>query len=626
MRQFQRIRALGRSQSGAALALALVTLALVTVLGITLITLGMTEVNISTNWRAYSDALYAADAGIESGVVVVRNFLATYPNVSDQLANLNTIQAPPTFNSTALKNVAFFTSPNSIYTIAPANNPPSYPTTFNTGPFSGLSGIATDYLITSQATGAGGTSSRLAQTVQFVQVPLFQFNVFYGKGVDLEIEPTPAMTLNGKVFANSNLYVGADNSLTVQGIMKAAGKIYRTKKEAVTSFSPTLNPITGTYDPSSYTFGNLSPVNPQIADASGKLQTLNFDSIYQPGGATKWATPDSTAWANQTQSTFGGTVADGAMGVGQITPPIPALLSNPNASNPDVLAHQLIEMPQASDSAALKAAKLYSQADIRIIDGVATDKNGTVLPLPGSVYTPTSFYDGREQKTVIVMQIDIAKLQQVAAGKDLPANGILYVGSTASPTSTTMPAVRLVNGATLPPKGLTVVSQNPIYIAGDYNTLQPAQCGPNCGSGTHPPAAVIGDAVTVLSNSWCPSGNCSAYDAKGNQAKSSRPGSTTTVNAAIMTGPSAESTTNGSNGQLENDIRFLEDWSGGKTLNYSGSIVSLWHSMQATALYGLTDVYSPPVRNWRYDTLFNTNPPPGTPQGVIITRGQWTQG
>ncbi len=646
MRLFERIRALGRSQTGAALAMALVTLALVTVLGITLITLGMTEVNISTNWRAYSDALYAADAGIESGVVAVRNLLSTTPNLAQQTlaqqqAALAAIAVPPTFNSLALKNVAF-----PIYTIAPANNTnpscnnlPCYPTTFNTGPFSGLSGIATDYLITSQATGAGGTRATLTQTVQYVQVHLFQFAVFYGKGVDLEIEPGPAMTLNGKVFANSNIYIGADNSLTIQAndpkhpaSLKTAGQIYRTVKSSVSSFSSTLDPATGTYDPTSYTFGNGSPANPQIADASGNLKTLSFDVTYQPGGATKWAAPNGSAWTNQAQSTFGGTVADGAMGVGQITPPMPALLSNPNASNPDVLAHELIELPQGSDSPQLAAAKLYSQAGLRIINGVATDQNGNAVSLPSGTITTTTFYDDRENKTVNLYQVDMNNVNNWV-NSNPRFNGVVYVGSSATPTGTTMPGVRLVNGSSLPSKGVTVVSPNPVYIQGDYNTqTYGTNKDPVTGQNTHPPAAVIGDAVTVLSNNWQPnesdSNSCAAC------STNSRPATTTTVNAALMTGPSAESAQNNGNGQLENDIRFLENWSG-QTLNYSGSIVSLWHSMQATAPWrccgsGGTapnqQYYSPPARNWSYDNLFNVNPPWGAPSGVIITRGQWTQG
>ncbi len=86
---------------------------------------------------------------------------------------------------------------------------------------------------------------------------------------------------------------------------------------------------------------------------------------------------------------------------------------------------------------------------------------------------------------------------------------------------------------------------------------------------------------------------------------------------------------NAGNGQLENDIRFLEDWNA-QTFTYQGSIVDLWHSHQATGQWqccgtGGGQYYTAPTRVWSYDTMFNTTPPPGTPQGVLLLRGPWTQ-
>jgi hypothetical protein len=131
---------------------------------------------------------------------------------------------------------------------------------------------------------------------------------------------------------------------------------------------------------------------------------------------------------------------------------------------------------------------------------------------------------------------------------------------------------------------------------------------------------VLADAVTVLSNHW---NDTNAVNSSS--ALSSRTATPTTVNAAIATGPSNESTSGAGNGQLENDIRFLETWTG-QTFTYSGSIVDLWHSMQVTSPWQNTGVYyNAPIRNWSYDTLFNTSPPPGTPRGVVMTRGQWAQ-
>jgi len=70
------------------------------------------------------------------------------------------------------------------------------------------------------------------QVFQYIQVPLFQFAVFYGKGVDLEIAPGANMTLNGPIFANSNIYMAPGATLQVNSRMATAGNIYRPSRAA----------------------------------------------------------------------------------------------------------------------------------------------------------------------------------------------------------------------------------------------------------------------------------------------------------------------------------------------------------------------------------------------------------
>jgi len=566
----------------------LLVLVILTAFGLTLVALGTSEVAMSSNWRDYSKDFYAAEAALESGVVGLRNLLPATPTPTQ--AQLNTIATPPTLSDARLTFGA--------YTITAASPAPNRQT-FATGPYSGLFGWVQGYSIQAQVNGQGGTKAKLTQVLQHTRVPLFQFGIFYGKGVDLELRPGPGMTFNGKIFANSNIYIAAGSTLQITDSMKAAGNIYRSIKSEP--------PI-----------ANMS--NPQIADAAGTLQFLNFDHTYQPGFGSTWSS--AGAWASQAMQTFGGQVQDSAMGVQQIVPPLPDLFGNP--TNPDVVAHQLIEMPQAGDSPALAAAKMYSQADVRIIDGAATGL--TCSPPAGAIKTK-QFYDAREGKTMTAYDIDVNILR---VNNCLPKQGagqagtVVYVAGTSMATN---PVVRLVNGSQLPNQGLTVVSQNPVYIAGDYNTVK---TGAN-----HPPAAVLGDAVTVLSNNWIEKN----YDAKGDQPYyQNRVAKETTVNAAIATGPSSESTMGRDNGKVNNLVRFLEDWSNDPLttpplpvkFNYSGSLLALWHSQQVTGAFrccGLSSLYYyyPPNRVWSYDTLFDTTQPPGTPMGVIMTKGSWSQ-
>jgi hypothetical protein len=73
----------------------------------------------------------------------------------------------------------------------------------------------------------------------------------------------------------------------------------------------------------------------------------------------------------------------------------------------------------------------------------------------------------------------------------------------------------------------------------------------------------------------------------------------------------------GTDGGMHNFLRYLESW--GQTLNYNGSLVSMYYSEYNTGTYKDGpggDVYAPPPRNYYFDVLFLTpsNLPPATPQ------------
>jgi hypothetical protein len=71
----------------------------------------------------------------------------------------------------------------------------------------------------------------------------------------------------------------------------------------------------------------------------------------------------------------------------------------------------------------------------------------------------------------------------------------------------------------------------------------------------------------------------------------------------------------GTDGGTHNFLRYLENW-GGQTLNYKGSLVSLYYSIYNTGVYKCcTIVYSPPTRNYSFDADFALTGglPPGTP-------------
>jgi hypothetical protein len=187
--------------------------------------------------------------------------------------------------------------------------------------------------------------------------------------------------------------------------------------------------------------------------------------------------------------------------------------------------------------------------------------------------------------------------------------------------------LKLVNGArgNLPTRpdgtgGFTVAAENPVYVQGNYNANNGGWTDP------HAAAAVIADTVTLLSNGWDDIGN-TANNAAGSMRFPTQVGNrvanTTWYRMAIAAGKNksfpqptgwAAAQDYGTDGGLHNFLRYVESWGG--TLNYKGSLVSLYYSQYNTSIYKCcTVVYSPPTRAYSFDILFlnPSNLPPGTP-------------
>jgi hypothetical protein len=178
-----------------------------------------------------------------------------------------------------------------------------------------------------------------------------------------------------------------------------------------------------------------------------------------------------------------------------------------------------------------------------------------------------------------------------------------------------IPAVRVINGSTIPTTGLTVATPHPLYTLGDFNTSGLNRLSTNTTKAY--PASFVCDAFTVLSSWW--------GDGWSTYTLPYRPATSTTVNAAVITGIVPTSPGYYSGG-VENCIRLLEDWTG-QTLCFNGSIVVLWSSQQANAPWGGTgQVYNPPgTRMWAWDQNFATlaKLPPSEPEVRTIFRTQY---
>jgi len=174
--------------------------------------------------------------------------------------------------------------------------------------------------------------------------------------------------------------------------------------------------------------------------------------------------------------------------------------------------------------------------------------------------------------------------------------------------------------------GFTVASENPVYIWGEYNT-NAASFGKDT-SGQDAAAAVIADAVTLLSNNWNDLESFGTGTAANNSVTDSsnnRNATDTYYRVAIAGGKNMSFTQPtwsgvyqdfGTDGGVHNFLRYLENW-GGNTLGYKGSLASMYYSNYGTGVYkcGNATVYSPPTRNYSFDSDFVTPEglPPGTP-------------
>lgn len=205
-------------------------------------------------------------------------------------------------------------------------------------------------------------------------------------------------------------------------------------------------------------------------------------------------------------------------------------------------------------------------------------------------------------------------------------------------------------------KGITVSTENMVYIWGNYNT-EGITGQPSTGStlnnpaladkytGDQVPASIVADAFFPISKTWYdamaalyPEGADARVADAGFASDTAAIGVTqeTAVRAGIIAGQTLSSmpASLGTdflfrlNGGVHNYPRFLETWSissnawTDKRWNYVGSFIILYNSTQAVGPYSVEDsvVYYPPKRNWAFDDTFTipAKLPPGTPMFQYI--------
>ena len=249
------------------------------------------------------------------------------------------------------------------------------------------------------------------------------------------------------------------------------------------------------------------------------------------------------------------------------------------------------------------------------------------------------FPNGDAQNHPVLKSSVLAELtdipQPLCGGTGVFAGSINKVACSASMTAPN--AVRIWNAAMIDPavlpRGLTIVTNGPMYLLGDTNTASldtstspPAPGVPRHEAATGPwvPMMIGGDAVTLLSNSWddnariwgrSPIANTYVGLCAPDTAK-------TTYVMALLGGHVEVTATNGSGG-VQNFPRFLECWRGIEAVIH-GSLVAGYRSVYQDQGFSLGP-YRPPNRTWKFDPNLAkpANQPPGTPSFFVSAIERW---
>ena len=422
------------------------------------------------------------------------------------------------------------------------------------------------------------------------RIPVFEFAIFYD-GV-LEFSTGNTMFINGRVHANGPIYTGSSSSLTFGETVTTASDIS----------SPPRN---GTGPPWLYT-GAYNGTPPLITNTPVLSLSVSNDP--------------------------------------RILIEMPALGENPNSPTGQMRLFNQAQVVllisdttvtakiQASVSGAVPGADPSPITITSYLTNAIALSNTAVLARDFPFLTLTnSFYDQREDKTIVTTQVDVGKYAKwITTNSSVLAKfpsgsgtypTILYATDNRPNTASQLSGVRLVNGAA-PPRngglGWSLATPNPLYVWGDYNVTNATMVHSSYLASTNTtatiPSALMSDAVTLLSGSWQDSTSFTASSSGPNAS------STITVNAAILTGivASTGNTAATFSGGVHNLPRLLENWTASRDVWLNTSLINLYNSTKATGQFvppGSGSYYTAPTRHFSFDPNFKdpSKLPPGTP-------------
>ncbi len=596
-----------RNERGLALVATLMIMVMVSIVLVSAVSKAMTVSRTTLADYHASRAFYAAEAGAEHALAQVELALQDGFLAESELADIT----PPTlvgfdFVEFSVEKVGSFDTLSIV-----------------DGPFAGLYAITQNIRVTSSATDASGAHSQVTLAAQAQAVPLFQFAEF-GEGA-MEAYTGSRSDTWGRMHVNGNIYMATTDHhihtiITTPGLFIRDGRVSHKDKSDIQVFVELSN--------------------------GSEIEVL-FDSE---------DTPDPEQFKNRSELELEGRLRTGALGIDSLKLPLPD----------GVDPHELIRPKEAGDNAAERAGKLAWQADMYVTvdltdirdeddvcDGSYPDQpdylpNISVdRPYGGPVpddedkcdifpFKWEAFYDWKEQKWIDVVDVDIDELRdwsnsvgeapRIIYVEIIPRSGVTQSSDTdKSGEGFYFPVLRLTDGSRLPGP-LTIGSEYPLYMHGDYN------------NDNWQPAAVFGDRTTGLSECWQDDNSSGGRDADYNQ----RDACDTEQYAALITGwsegylgcyhhnPEPNCVPLPAGKGTSNAIQNLEDWrvcSGRCLYLWHGSFVTFWAPKIADPYSGSFQTYRSPRRDWSFDYRFQDprNLPPGTPNVGYVLRASFRE-
>ena len=499
-----------------------------------------------------STGFYAAESGYNLRAEDVRAVFQDFRRPDGASPNGN----PPCLNGSdgtgAFACVSYELNDRTIHTYVQEdgrNGEDGRATTVSTGVYAGLNAIEYGYDFFSDAYPPNETrpEASLETRLNVQLIPLFQFAVFYNK--DLEINPGPSMTLNGRVHVNGDLYLTSGSGLDITGQVSAArrdttlwpdadnagGAIYTFRKDKNDNRSA-ASAFDGD-NQRNFDKGETYNSNAALADWNDRVQ-VNLDTLVVPPAndfsiddeATYWSKADLRVILRADNGEIEVHDNDGSITSGDrmtvatttlnsclandVTPPYISSINTGNRNNPKyeyVFFDDLDNKPNNGN------AKTHAErVPEGYLDNVSNNAPFTSTHEPKAIEWSNTFYDGREKTDMLLMEVDVVGLLDCITNNstdfgfdidDESGGGLVWYFSIEGNDSDKVNnyGIRIRNGEVLASSdnrapdiaGLTIVSDQAIFVQGDYNA-QPSDEN----STTWRPASFLGDTINFLSEKF----------------------------------------------------------------------------------------------------------------------------